>query len=206
MTSPIYKLSIIRGFREAHYQFSKEENDRLWSNVGKNEESAGAKLILACDARWGNEAYANWGIIEYPDLQAVQKVTRENEDNNLFRYVDSETYLGTKIDGFPSAPVNFQNPLYQLFLIKNQNNDLWESLAADTRDRIGAGIMESIQKLGGVPVIGCDTNWSSEEYAAFGVIAWPNLEAEQAHFKDIGKLGWHRYTYAKTILGTQHQE
>lgn len=206
MTGPIYKLFIIRGFREAHYQLSKEESDRLWSNVGKNEESAGAKVVVTCDIRWWNEAYANWGIVEYPDLQAVQKVTRAHEEIQLFRYVDSETYLGTKSEGFPASPVDFPNPLYQLFLIKNQNNDLWESLAMDTRDRIFGGIVESIRKLGGVPVIGCGTNWSNEEYAAFGVTAWPSLEAEQAHFKDIEKLGWHRYTYSKTILGTQHQE
>jgi hypothetical protein len=37
-------------------------------------------------------------------------------------------------------------------------------------------------------------------YKMYGVTAWPNVEAEQAHYKDLAKIGWHRYTYARTIL------
>jgi hypothetical protein len=51
-------------------------------------------------------------------------------------------------------------------------------------------------------VIGCDINWSNEEYASFGVIAWPDAESMQAHFKELARIGWHRYIYARTILGT----
>jgi hypothetical protein len=32
------------------------------------------------------------------------------------------------------------------------------------------------------------------------VIAWPTLEAEQAHFKDLIQLGWHRYVYDMMVL------
>lgn len=154
---------------------------------------------------WCNEAYAHWGVIEYPDLQAVQKVSRANEEIQWFRYVESETYLGTEIENFEFAPVNIPNPFYQLFMVKNQANDLWESLSKDTRERIFSGVLESIQKNGGRMVIGCEVDWSNEEYSNFGVIAWPSEEAQKAHFKDLAKIGWHRYTYAKTILGTKHE-
>ena len=202
MSVPIYHLWIVRGFHEAYYQLSPEKRNQFWANAAGNPQAVGAKPIVACDSRWCNEAYSAWGIEEYPDVQAVQKATRAHEESEHFRYIKSETYLGTKIEGFQTSSVDFPNPIYQLFLVKNSNNNDWASLSQDTRDRIFAGVMESIKKNGGVPFLGCDIDWSNEEYANFGVIAWPNIEAEQAHFKDLEKLSWHRYTYGKTILGT----
>jgi hypothetical protein len=35
------------------------------------------------------------------------------------------------------------------------------------------------------------------------VIAWPSAAAVQGRFKDLAKIGWHRYVYARTILGTK---
>ncbi len=202
---PIYHLFISRGFREAYYQLSPEERDQYWARVGEISTAAGAKPLVACYARWHNEEYAAWGIEEFPDLQAVQQSARAHERNQHFRYIEAETYNGVLSEGFQLPQVEIPNPIYQLFLVKNHHNDAWASLAEDTRDRIFSAVSEFIHKHGGIPLIGCDINWSNEEYAFFGVTAWPGIEAEQAHFKDLAKLDWHRYFYGKTILGTKYE-
>lgn len=203
MAEPIYHLFIVHGFREAYYQLSNQERERFWAKVGDTGKAAGAKVLVACDSRWCNEAYPGWGVEEYPNIQAAQKAARANEENQHFRYIQAETCLGTKFEGLETSLPDFPDPLYQLFLVKNLNNDPWESLLKEERDRIWSRVEDSIRKHAGVPIIGCDATWSNEEYAAFGVIAWPSLEAEQAHFKDLAEIGWHRYTYARTILGTK---
>lgn len=202
----VYHLFIVRGYREAFYQLSTPERDRFWEKIMENSKAAGARSLLGCYSRWSNELYPAWGVDEFPDMQAVQQCTRANEKIQHFRYIEAETYHGLLAEGFQVAQPGFPDPIYQLFLVKNQNNDPWTGLAEDTRDRIFAAVSSSIKKNGGVPMLGCDINWSNEEYAFFGVTAWPNIAAEQAHFKDLAGLDWHRYFYARTILGTPYAD
>jgi hypothetical protein len=206
MSGPIYKLFIISGFTEAYYQLSAEENNRFWASVEENEAAVGANFLILCDTRWCNEGIAHYGVVEYSGLQAVQDVTLAHEKDQVFRYSQSESYLGTALEGFEPAQAGYPNPLYQMFQIKNVNNNVWESLPEEERERIFGLVKESIGRHGGVMIIGCDTNWSNEEYANFGVIAWPSVEAQQGHFQDLEKIGWHRYISARTILGTKHKD
>ena len=210
MATPIRKLYMLRNYREAHYQLTQEARDRLWKKIEEDETSLGAKLLISCDSRWCNEAYAGWGVIEYPDIQAVQKTTAINENNELFRYVDSESYLGlpasdnslfTSMDSIKITP----ETVFELFLIKNLSNDPWESLSQDTRARIWAALVDSMDKNGGKGLFWCHLDWSNEEYANYGIIAWPNVEAVQAHFENQRKIGWNRYVYGKTILGKKSE-
>jgi len=206
MGKTVRKLFITRRYREAYYQLTPGANESFWQKIGENETSVGAKFLIACDSRWCNEKYAGWGIIDYPDAQAVQKATAANEKNDLFRYVDTDTYLGQPVEdnqlftGFESVKDTLDT-IYQLFLIKNLSNDPWEGLSSYTRDLIWARVAESIANNGGKGVLWCQTDWSNEEYDGYGVIAWPNIEAQQSHFADLRKIGWHRYVYALTILG-----
>lgn len=199
---PIYHLFIVRGYREAYYQLSPEARDQVLARFCESGTAAGAKILVGCYSRWSNETYPVWGVEEFPDLQAVQQATRVNEKNEHFRYIEAETYSGILMEGFQIPKINIPNPIYQLFMVKNHNNDAWDSLTEDTQEHMFGAVGESIRKHGGVPLIGCDINWSCEEYKFFGVTAWPNIEAEQAHFKDLSKIGWHRYFYSKLILGT----
>lgn len=201
MAAKIYKLYLIKRYTEAYYQMAPEEWARYWKRIEQNEFSNGAQLLLSCTSRWSDEAFAGWGLIEYPDLQAVIKTTALNEAEGLFRYMETQTFLGTLSAGERIPILDTPEAIYQLWIIKNQSNEVWGSLAPDTRDRIFAGVGESIGKWSGQFGINCDVNWSSEEYNNYGVIAWPNIEAQQGHFEDLQKLDWHRYVYARTILG-----
>ncbi len=204
--TPIYHLFMVRSYREAYYQRLPEARDQLWTRFCESGTAAGANMLVSCYSRWSNETYPVWGIEAYPNLQAVQQSAHSNEKNQHFRYLEVEGYNGVLMEGFQIPTVDIPNPIYQLFLVKNQNNDAWASLAEDTRDRLFDAVGESNRKNCGINLIGCDINWSNEEYSFFGVTAWPNIEAERAHFKELTKLGWHRYFYAKTILGTSYAE
>lgn len=203
MSEPIYLLYLVRGYREAYYQLSDEGRAQFWKRIDENITVSGETNLLTCNSRWCNEAYLAWGLGEFPDLQAVWKSAQTNEDNQHFRYLATESVLGMKMGDDPIDTVDFPDPIYQLWMVKNPGTSVLDSLPASEGDHLGSKVGESIQNHGGVSVIVCDCGWSNEEYSAFGITAWPNLAAEQAHFKDLESLGWHRYLYAKTILGTQ---
>jgi hypothetical protein len=202
MTGPVYHLFIVHGYREAYYQLSDDGRKKFWANIDENNKAVGAKSLVVCNSRWCDESALAWGVEELADLQAVQKSARGNEENEHFRYMDAETYLGLKVASMPLGTVSFPDPLYQLILIKNQNNDLFYGRSKAERDQYIAKIMELTQKNGGVMLIMCDTDWSNEEITNFGVVAWPNLEAELAYFNDLAEISFHRYFYLRTLLGT----
>jgi hypothetical protein len=202
MATPIYQLWLVRGYREAFYRLTEAERSEFWAGVEANTKAAGAEHVVICESRWSNEAYAAWGLEVYPDLAARQKATRDNEANQHFRYLEAETCLATKIENFPTSPVDFPNPIYQLTLLRRVQNQPWDNLSPEEREFFWERMRQSIQKQGGAVVIACDTDWSSGEYSAFGITAWPNLEAEQAHTIAMAEMGWHRYIYTKVLLGT----
>lgn len=202
MAQSVYKLFLVHNLTEAYYQLSEEANKKFWADVVANTDAAGAKYLVTADAHWCNEAYGIWGIEEYADIQAVQKDAAGHEKIQQTRYIKAESILGTLLEGFQIATVDFPNPVYELWLVKNQANESWENLTSELRDHLFALNGALIEKYGGVNVIICETTWSNEEYSFFGMTAWPNIEAEQAHERELAKIHWHRYMYGKKILGT----
>jgi len=97
MPKSVYLLVLGQGFTEAWYQLSKEEQDNLWAKAMEGEKRAGARLVIACNARWADEAFSDWVVLEYPDLEAYQRKVEELEKLNWWRYVSAKTILGTKM-------------------------------------------------------------------------------------------------------------
>jgi hypothetical protein len=54
----------------------------LWSKVEEVDKHAGAKWHFACNSRWADEEIMDWGVIEYPDMEAYQKKVEELEELN----------------------------------------------------------------------------------------------------------------------------
>lgn len=104
MPQPLYLLVIAKGLTEAGYQLSKQEFDDLWAKVEEIDARAGGKWLIACDSRWADEDTFDWGVIEYPDLDAYQKKVKELEDLQWWRYFSSKTILGTKMEDFSAWP------------------------------------------------------------------------------------------------------
>jgi hypothetical protein len=97
MSKPVYKLVLGKGFTEAWYQLSKEEQINLWAKVEETGKRAGAKWLIACNSRWADEEIYDWVVIEYPDMEAYQKDVEELEKLNWWRYWSCKTILGTRM-------------------------------------------------------------------------------------------------------------
>lgn len=95
MAGPIYKF--FRGrVLEAWYQLSQEEQGRLLAKLNEALEQAGGKRIIMGDIQWNSEQWMWAGVETFPDLEAVQKYTELLNQLNLFRYIHSESMLGTE--------------------------------------------------------------------------------------------------------------
>ncbi|MDR3575696.1 MAG: hypothetical protein P4L50_17690 [Anaerolineaceae bacterium] len=97
MPESVYLLVLGQGYKEAWYQLSKEEQNALWSEAMEAEKRAGARLVVACNARWADEALSEWTVLEYPNLEAYQQKAAQLEKLNWWRYVSAKTVLGTKM-------------------------------------------------------------------------------------------------------------
>ena len=92
----IHKLCLIRGYTEAYYQLSDEERAELRKKVSDAITKAGARMSTPYyDCRWSNDKYSTFFIMEYPNIEAAMADTAGVEEAGLFRYLVSETILGT---------------------------------------------------------------------------------------------------------------
>lgn len=98
MSKPVYLLVLAKGYTEAWYQLSKEEQDALWAKVQEVDGRAGATFHIFCNSRWADEEVMLWGVIEYPSMEAYQQKAAELEAMDWWRYASTKTILGTKMD------------------------------------------------------------------------------------------------------------
>ncbi len=98
MPKPVYLLVLGKGVTEAWYQLSKEEQESLWAKVQEADRRAGAKWVILCNSRWADEAIYDWGVLEYPDMEAYQQKVTELEALQWWRYFSAKTILGTKME------------------------------------------------------------------------------------------------------------
>lgn len=98
MSTPVFMLVLGKGFTEAWYQLSKQEQDDLQAQVVEVDERAGAVRHIACDSRWADESVFDWCVIEYPDFDSYRRKVAELEKLNWWRYWSCTTILGTKME------------------------------------------------------------------------------------------------------------
>jgi hypothetical protein len=98
MPKPIYLLVLGKGYTEAWYQLTKEEQDSLWAKVQDIDARAGATWRIICDSRWADEEIFDWGVIEYPDIEAYQEKVAALEKLQWWRYFSTKTILGTRME------------------------------------------------------------------------------------------------------------
>ncbi len=98
MSKPVYMLVMGQGHTEAWYHLTKEEQEDLWSKVEEVDKQAGGKWVILCYSRWADESLFDWGVLEYPDIEAYQKKAEELEKLNWWRYFSAKTILGTKVE------------------------------------------------------------------------------------------------------------
>ena len=93
---PIIRLLFAK-IKEAFYELSEEDQQKFMIKDRKNLDQLGCKVIMMIDCRWSNEEWNYVGIEEWPDLEALEKRAKfENEELEKFRYVEAKTLLGTR--------------------------------------------------------------------------------------------------------------
>jgi hypothetical protein len=101
MAGPIYKLWMAR-YTDAWYQLSEEEQNSHNAKVAGALEKVGGKTVIMCTSAWSSEQWLGFGLEEFPDIEAVQRHTEELFALDHFRYLESESILGTKFELEPS--------------------------------------------------------------------------------------------------------
>jgi hypothetical protein len=99
MAGPIYQLYMGRT-TEAWYQLSEEEQNSLLANVRDALEKVGGKTVIGCNTAWSSEQWHWFGVEEFPDIEAVQKLSEGHMELDWYRYFEGVRMLGTK--GEPS--------------------------------------------------------------------------------------------------------
>ena len=81
--------------KEAYFKLSEEERKELGDKAMKDVEDVGGRWIAFCNCYWSNEEWVWFGVMEFPDIEAVQKHSEFIEGLEQVRYVESKSYLGT---------------------------------------------------------------------------------------------------------------
>lgn len=96
---PIFRFLLLK-IREAGYQLL--EDKAKWKDLlrddQRNLEEIGGKHIIDCDCRWSDGEYAIESVSEFPDIDALHKHAKFEEENGCFRYFDYKFYLGTRYE------------------------------------------------------------------------------------------------------------
>ena len=94
--------------------------------------------------------------------------------------------------------------IYKLFLIKGFT-EAWYQLSKEEQTAVMTKVNAALEKVGGQRLALCDSQWAAEQWPAFGVEVFPDIEAEQKHIQLLNELNWSRYLEAMTVLGTEWQ-
>jgi hypothetical protein len=93
---PIIRLFFAK-LKEAWYELSEEEMMEYMRKDQEILDELGCTFTMY-DLRWSNEEWDFVGVEEWPTIEALEKRGQiEKEEMQGFRYVESKTYLGTRV-------------------------------------------------------------------------------------------------------------
>ena len=94
-------------------------------------------------------------------------------------------------------------PVFKMFRVRFK--EAWFQLSKEEQDHLLHKVGEALTKVGGKPVVMCESGWVSEQWWFWGVEEYPSIEAIHEHTQLLTELNWMRYTEADTLLGTAMQ-
>ena len=92
-------------------------------------------------------------------------------------------------------------PIYKVWFMKYK--EPWYKLTTEEQNKLVAKNAESLKQLGAEVVMMRVCLWSSEEWIAWGVEKYPDIEAVQKHAMSLFSLKWFQYVESKTYLGVE---
>jgi hypothetical protein len=97
MSDPVYKFFKAR-FLEPWYALSKEEQNVLIAKLDEALQKIGGKRPLLCNSSWSSDQWSFAGVEEFPNIEAVQQYMAALEELKWFRYCESASVLGTRVE------------------------------------------------------------------------------------------------------------
>ncbi len=163
--------------------------------------AAKGMILMEAQCSWANESYLNWGLNVLPDLDARLTLYNKMQEAGLFRYIEGMSVLGTS-DEEGNLP-SFFPPVYLLSMQHTEPGAMMarKALSPDELNELLASERASFERNGGCQVINCNSYWANEAYAAFGIEAFPSLEALHAYKDDLYQLHWSQYFPGESIVG-----
>ena len=92
-------------------------------------------------------------------------------------------------------------PVYKLWMFKY--TEAYYRLSEDERSSILAKLQAAYEKVGGEQTIVCLSGWSAEQWLAFGIDEFPDMDAAQEFFGLINEHEHFRYVESMSMLGTK---
>ena len=93
-------------------------------------------------------------------------------------------------------------PIYKLFLGTPKPN--WYRLSKAEQDKMLAKLSTLLEKAGGKRIVLCDSAWSSEKWAYFGLEEFPDTDAVQKYSELMAEINWpFEFVHSFSILGTK---
>ncbi len=103
---PVNKKSIVKVWfskpREAWYSLSEKEQKDFFK---KEQEMAkklrakfGIKTINTSKSLWSNEEWFEFGMEEFPNIEAVQEYNEQLSKLGMYKYFEAKVLLGTPIE------------------------------------------------------------------------------------------------------------
>jgi hypothetical protein len=180
------------------YELSEEE---LHAAIRKQEESlasVGGETVIQLDTRWSNEKWQSAGVVKYPTLEALQKHTKNLEALAWFRYLKTETLLGSAL---LDTTADVSNPICVMWRLTIRPEGY--ALSPEVREQKFKARDQSMTRLGAKKVLQLDARWSNEKWQYAGIMTYHSLAALQKQTKTFEELSWYRYLETETLLGVE---
>jgi hypothetical protein len=91
--------------------------------------------------------------------------------------------------------------IYKLWMFRFK--EAWYQLSEEEQNSHNAKIRESFDKVGGKTIILCTPLWASEQWMAFGVEEYPDIEAVGKHAQFLFQQNHFRYFESESMLGIE---
>lgn len=92
---PIIRLFFAK-MKAEFIDLPEEEKVAFMQKDRGNLDELGMKAVSMIDCSWSNEEWDYIGVEQWPTMEAIEKREKfEKEELEIFKYVESKTYLGT---------------------------------------------------------------------------------------------------------------
>jgi hypothetical protein len=98
MDGPIFKFWRVQ-WTEAGYQLGPDGQNALLAKEAELRERLGVKNVVLCNSGWNDERWGAFGVHEYANMDCVLQHYAGMMEIGLFRYMVSESMLGTPWQG-----------------------------------------------------------------------------------------------------------